>query len=264
MRSSSVPRGLISLSLAAASLLPAPSASGQNVTSSLAPAERALVSAGDTHNAEALALLERIVNINSGTMNFAGVRQVGDILRARLDSLGFATRWVDGASFHRGGHLVAEHRGPVPKLLLIGHLDTVFKPASAFQRGERLSDSTARGPGVTDMKGGDVIIVYALRALRDAGLLDRMNIVVVYDGDEEESGAALEAARRTLVDAAKGAAVAIGFEDGAADPRTAVISRRGASSWTLRTTGEPGHSSQIFRRDIGAGAVFEASRILNE
>ncbi|HTI64677.1 MAG TPA: M20/M25/M40 family metallo-hydrolase [Gemmatimonadaceae bacterium] len=218
----------------------------------------------DTHNPAALALLERIVDINSGTMNVAGVRRVGDVLRAQFDSLGFETHWVDGTAFHRAGHLVAEHRGPGPKILLIGHLDTVFEPSSPFQRFERLNDSTARGPGVIDMKGGDVIMLYALRAIADAGALDKMNIVAVFDGDEEEAGTPLEAARRALVDAARGARAAIGFEDGAADPRTAVISRRSAGSWTVRTSGQPAHSSQIFKPTVGAGAVYEAARIVHE
>jgi glutamate carboxypeptidase len=191
------------------------------------------------------------------------VRQVGDALRAQLDSLGFATRWIDGASFGRAGHLVAEHAGPGPKLVLVGHLDTVFEPTSPFQRFERLDDSTARGPGVIDMKGGDVVIVYALRALKDAGVLDRMNVTVVYDGDEEDAGAPLAEARRALIEASKGAAAVLGFEDGAGDPRTAVVSRRGAASWTLRTTGTPAHSSQIFKPEVGAGAVYEAARVLN-
>ena len=229
----------------------------------LSTAERAVTRAVDAHNREALALLQRIVNINSGTMNFAGVRKVADALRPSLESLGFTAKWVEGAAFKRAGHLVAEHPGPGPKLLLIGHLDTVFEPTSPFQKWERLSDSTARGPAVIDMKGGDVIIVFALRALQDAGLLEQMHIVVVFDGDEEDAGTPHSAARRTLVDAARGASAAIGFEDGAGDPHTAVISRRGATNWSLKTTGVSGHASQIFRADIGAGAVFEAARILN-
>jgi glutamate carboxypeptidase len=231
---------------------------------SLSKVERKIVSAVDRHNDAALELLIRVVNINSGTMNFAGVRQVGDVFRAQFDSLGFTTRWVDGSSFGRAGHLVAEHPGPGPKLLLIGHLDTVFPPESPFQKFERLDDSTARGPGVIDMKGGDVIVVYALRALKEAGLLDKMNIVVVFVGDVEDSGSPLSEARRALTDAAQGAAAALGFEDGAADPRTAVISRRSAGSWLLKSTGTPAHSSQIFTPSVGAGAVFEASRVLDE
>lgn len=228
----------------------------------LTATERSIVRAVDAHRDESLALLERLVNINSGTMNFAGVRQVADALRPHFDSLGFTTRWVDGSAFHRAGHLVAEHPGPGPKILLIGHLDTVFEPSSPFQRFERLDDSTARGPGVIDMKGGDVILLYALRALSDAGRLAKMNVTVVFDGDEEEAGTPVSAARQTLVDAATGARYALGFEDGAADPKTAVISRRSAGSWTLRTTGHPAHSSQIFKPEVGAGAVYEAARIL--
>jgi len=203
------------------------------------------------------------VNINSGTMNFEGVRKVGDAFRAELDALGFSTKWVDGAGFKRAGHLVAERNGRGPRILLIGHLDTVFEPRSPFQKFERLTDSTARGPGIIDMKGGDVIIVEALRALKAAGVLDGLSITVVMHGDEEDAGAPLDAARATLTDAAKRSQIALGFEDGSGDPHTAVISRRSAGSWTLTTTGTPGHSSQIFRDDIGAGALYEASRILD-
>jgi glutamate carboxypeptidase len=239
-------------------------ADAQNSGATLSATERTLVKSVDAHNANALALLIKIVNINSGTMNFAGVRQVADVLSAQLDSLGFRTRWVDGAPFHRAGHLVAEHPGSGPKLLLIGHLDTVFEPDNPFQKFERLDDSTARGPGVIDMKGGDVIIVYALRALKDAKQLDKMNITIVFDGDEEESGTPLELARATLVEAAKGATAALGFEDGSGDPKTAMTSRRGAGSWSLISSGTPSHSGQIFTPEVGAGAVFESARVLNE
>ena len=240
------------------------SARAQKSAASLTAAERTVVRAVDSHNAAALALLERVVNINSGSLNLAGVRRVGDIFRAQYDSLGFTTRWVDGAAFHRAGHLVAEHKGPGPKLLLIGHLDTVFEPGNPFQKFRMIDDSTATGPGIIDMKGGDIIALYALRALKDAGQLDKMNVTVVYHGDEEESGSPLSLARRTLMDAAAGATAALGFEDGAGDPRTAIISRRGDDSWTLRTTGLPAHSSQIFTQEVGAGAVFEGARILDQ
>ena len=242
----------------------APRVLAQSAPTALSVDERAVVRYVDADNARALALLQRIVDINSGTMNFAGVRRVADVLRAELDSLGFTTRWVDGAPFRRAGHLVAEHPGPGPKLLLIGHLDTVFEPSSPFQKFERLDDSTARGPGVIDMKGGDVIIVAALRALKQAGVLPRLNVTIVYHGDEEDAGTPLTEARRTLLEAARGAAAAIGFEDGPGDPHLAVISRRGDESWTLRTTGTPAHSSQIFQKEVGAGAVYEATRVLSE
>src|SRR3954453_1570833 len=98
---------------------------------------RAITTYVDAHNTEALALLERVVNINSGTLNFNGVREVGRIFRAELDGLGFATAWVDGAAWQRAGHLVAERPGSAPgapRVVLIGHLDTVFEPDSPFQK----------------------------------------------------------------------------------------------------------------------------------
>jgi glutamate carboxypeptidase len=224
--------------------------------------ERAMASFVDANNDEALRLLERVVNINSGTQNFEGVREVGRIFRAELDALGFTTEWVDGASFQRAGHLVAHHPGPSPKILLIGHLDTVFERDSPFQKFERLDANFARGPGICDMKGGDVIIIQALKALRSVGLLDAMNISVVMTGDEEAAGRPLVRAREALVAAAQGAAVAIGFENGDGDPSHAVVARRGTTSWELRVTATTGHSSQIFSKELGAGAAYEAARVL--
>jgi glutamate carboxypeptidase len=225
--------------------------------------ERAIVASADAGNADALALLERVVNINSGTMNFAGVREVGAVFRGELDALGFTTRWIDGAAFKRAGHLVAERAGTGPRVLLIGHLDTVFEADSPFQRFERLDHRTGRGPGIIDMKGGDVVMIHALKALKAANALDRLDLKVVMTGDEELSGEPLSAARAALVEAAKGRAIALGFENGPGDPRTAVVARRGASGWELRVTAKSGHSSQIFRPDMGAGAIFEAARILD-
>src|SRR6478672_11197403 len=148
------------LCLAAAAALQTPSS-----------AERSIASAVDAGNADALALLERAVNINSGTHNFPGVRAVGDLFRREFDALGFKTSWVDGSGFKRAGHLIAEHPGKGPRTVLIGHLDTVFEPDSPFQKFEKVDAKTAKGPGIIDMKGGDVIILAALKALKSAGTL---------------------------------------------------------------------------------------------
>ncbi|MEZ5316126.1 MAG: M20/M25/M40 family metallo-hydrolase [Vicinamibacterales bacterium] len=240
--------------------LAAPAGAGQ---SGLTAAERAMAAWVDEHAEEGIALLERVVNINSGTQNLAGVRRVGDVFRAEFEALGFETEWADGASVHRAGHLIARHRANGPKLLLIGHLDTVFEPDSPFQTFERLPGDKARGPGVIDMKGGDVVILQALKALRAAGRLDALNIVVVMTGDEEAAGRPLAQARAALVAEAQGAAAAIGFEDGDGQRDHAVIARRGTTGWALEVTGTPGHSSQIFKPELGAGAIFEAARILD-
>ena len=229
----------------------------------LSAQERAMAEFVDANADQAIALLERVVNINSGTQNLEGVRRVGDVFRAELDGLGFQTAWVDGSSWGRAGHLVARHPGSGQTLLLIGHLDTVFEPDSPFQRFERVDANTAKGPGVIDMKGGDVIILQALKALQSIGLLESMNVTVVFTGDEEAPGRPLARARAALVEAAQGAAAAIGFEDGDGHPDHGVIARRGTTSWRLTVTGTPGHSSQVFSEELGAGAIYETARILD-
>jgi glutamate carboxypeptidase len=229
---------------------------------SLSEVEARLAEEIDRRQPQALALLERAVNINSGSLNFAGVREVGELFDNALADIGLETRWVDGAAFDRSGHLVAEHGTSGPHILLIGHLDTVFEPDSPFQRFERRG-TRARGPGVIDMKGGNVVIVEALAALKAVGVLDELQITVVMTGDEESSGRPLSLARQALLDAARAADVALGFEDGDGDPATAVIARRGYTGWHLEVSATPAHSSLIFRDDVGAGAVFEAARILD-
>lgn len=227
--------------------------------------EQRMLSHIDETNDDAIELLIKTININSGSMNFDGVKEVGDVLMAEFDALGFETRWEDGAAFNRAGHLVAEHigGGNGPKIMLIGHLDTVFEPDSPFQIFEMVNDSVARAPGIADMKGGNVIILQALSALKAVGELDDMNIIVVMTGDEELSGKPLNLSKKALIDAAKWADISIGFENGDGNPGTANVSRRGSIGWALNVTGKPAHSSQVFREDIGAGAIYEISRILN-
>ena len=227
------------------------------------PVEAVIVTHVKNDHQRALALLKETVEINSGTMNFAGVRKVGAVFEREFKALGFSTQWLDGKPFNRAGHLVAQYGTRGPKILLIGHLDTVFAEDSPFQNMHMIGSDKASGPGVTDMKGGDVIIIHALRALRAAGQLDRMSIRVVLTGDEENSGEPSALSKQALLEAGDWADIAIGFEDGDGDPKTAAISRRGASGWQLEVKGRPAHSSQIFQPDVGDGAIFEAARILD-
>jgi len=227
------------------------------------PVENAIVAHVKADHERSLALLRETVDINSGTMNFAGVRQVGVVFERELKALGFSTQWVDGASSHRAGDLVASRGERGPKVLLIGHIDTVFAADSPFQKLQIRADGMASGPGSIDMKGGDVIMIHALRALRDSGQLEKLSVRVVLMGDEENRGEPMAVATKPLLEAGAWADIALGFEDGDGDPKHAAISRRGASSWELEVTGKPAHSSQIFQPEIGDGAIFEAARILD-
>jgi glutamate carboxypeptidase len=219
----------------------------------------------DDRTAAATTLLKTAVNINSGTMNFEGVKKVGDLFAEELKKLGFETRWSPGDSFHRAGHLIAMHKGKGKgkKILLIGHLDTVFESDNQFQTWIMINDSIVSGPGVSDMKGGDVIIILAMQALQDVGLLDDLSIEIIMMGDEEMCGEPLSLSRKDIVEAAQWADVALGFEDGDGRPNTALVSRRGSSDWTLTVKGTAAHSSQIFTDAVGSGAIFETARILN-
>ncbi|MEZ4585036.1 MAG: M20/M25/M40 family metallo-hydrolase [Gemmatimonadales bacterium] len=230
----------------------------------LDPRERRLLAAVDAGTGQAISLLEQLVELNSGTLNFEGVRAVGELLGTGFRELGFMTRWVSGDAWGRAGHLIAEWHGDGrgPRILLIGHLDTVFEKDSPFQAFQRIAGDSARGPGITDMKGGDVVMLLALRALKDAGLLDQLQITAVFTGDEEDSGDPIALARRDLIAAADWADVAIGFENGPPEPHVAVVARRGSTSWVLRASGQASHSSQVFKPSVGSGAIYELARVL--
>jgi glutamate carboxypeptidase len=241
------------------------SLSAQATSAILSDTEQRMVDFIEATNTAALELLIESVNINSGTMNLAGVREVGELFSREFAALEFTVEWLDGADFDRAGHLVARYRGSEAqvKLLLIGHLDTVFEPDSPFQTYTRVDDDHATGPGIADMKGGNVIMLRALAALREVGALEQLDITVVLTGDEELSGRPLALSKRALVDAAQYADIAIGFENGDGDYRTANVARRGSSGWSLSVSGTPAHSSQVFREDIGSGAIYEVARILH-
>ncbi len=231
--------------------------------SPISPVEQRVMDHVDAHTEEAIRLLETTVNINSGTMNLEGVQEAGRVFESEFSALGFETSWVPMDTVERAGHLVAERKGSRgKKILLIGHIDTVFETDSPFQRFERMG-SMAAGPGVEDMKGGIVVIIYALKALDSVGALEDTTIRVVLTGDEEDTGDPLDISRGPLLEAAQASDVALGFEGGVGGTGTATVARRGFTGWELEVKGKAGHSSLIFKEDFGSGAIYEVSRILN-
>ncbi len=226
--------------------------------------ERKIIEKVKSLDEASLSFLEKVVNINSGTLNLKGVKEVGDIFDSAFQEIGFQTEWIDmPVEMNRAGHLFASIDGNKgKKLLLIGHLDTVFEENSPFQAFERINDSIAYGPGANDMKGGDVVVLYALKALADLNLLKKANITVAFTGDEESTGKPLSISRKELIEAGKKADIALGFEN-ATGFDNATIARRGASGWSVEVKGKRAHSSGVFNERIGAGAIFEMSRILN-
>lgn len=235
------------------------------------PAERKMVAAVQADHDRNVKLLEAMVRVNSGTMNFKGVEQVGQMVRAELEPLGFTVRWSPMAAVNRAGHIVATHKGDGHgvRMLLIGHLDTVFEPDSPFQNWTLKGNDIVEGPGVNDMKGGDVAMIAALRAMHAAGTLKNADITVVMTGDEEKPGAPLAVDRKDLLDAGHASDVALEFEalarsEGATGQDVGSIARRSSNSWVVRAHAKSGHSSQVCKPAAGCGAIYELARIIDE
>ena len=225
--------------------------------------EKKIIKQVNLNQEEAILFLEKVININSGTLNKKGVRKVGDVFMKSFDEINFYTKWIEmPKEMNRAGHFFAFKNGiKGKKLLLIGHLDTVFEENSPFQTFER-KDTIAYAPGGNDMKGGNVVMLYALKALDQLGLLENSNITIAMTGDEESTGKPLSISRKDLIEAAKKSDIALGFEN-STGYNNATIARRGASGWSVTSSGKRAHSAGIFRDSVGAGAIFEISRILN-
>jgi glutamate carboxypeptidase len=252
----------VSLALAIAALCGIPVASAAG----LSPVEKRIVAEVKAHSAEAIALLEQSANINSGTLSLQGVRDVGKLFRQQFDQLGFKTSWIEmPPEMRRAGHLVATRDGTRGKrLLLIGHLDTVYEADSKVPKWSRQGERV-RGQGVNDMKGGDVVVIEALRALQRVGALDNASIAVMFTGDEEEPGNPKSISRRDIVEMAKRSDIALSFENTILDKdgqATATVGRRATAYFELGVTGRQGHSMGVFGKG-GYGAVYEAARILD-
>ena len=228
--------------------------------------EREIVKQVEQNMPQALKEIEQAVNINSGSLNIEGVKKVGALASEQLKAIGFEVEWLDGSAFNRAGHVLATHESNDPdaiKILMIGHLDTVFAQHDNFTTYKQIDEHTASGPGVADMKGGNTIIITALKSLQALNLLENVSVKVLLTGDEESSGRPLSLSKKAIVDGAIWADVALGFENGDNNIKTAMAARRGYTGWTLNVTANAAHSSQIFSDNVGYGAIYEASRILN-
>lgn len=227
--------------------------------------EKKIIEYISSHIDESEQLLIESVNINSGTLNIDGVKKVGAIYRKELDKIGFVTEWVNlPDSLKRAGHLVATVKGTQGKrLFLLGHLDTVFELDMAFTPYTKLNDSTATGQGVNDMKGGNVVMISALKALGSLGLLKNTHIIAYFTGDEESSGHPHAVARKDFIERARTTEIALGFE-GAEGLHTVAVARRGIGGWVLNVDARTGHSAGVFGNSVGYGAIYETARIINE
>ena len=202
--------------------------------------------------------LKAIVNIDSGTFTKAGIDRVGAYLQERFTDFGFSTSFDRQAQY--GDNLVATHKGSNPtgpRLLLIGHIDTVFSEGEATRRPFTIKRSNgktiATGPGVLDMKSGVLIGMYGLHLLIQAREAAYQSATFICNSDEEIGS---PSSRPLIQELARQADAVLVFEPGRAE-ETVVSSRRGCGQYRVEVQGLSAHAGVEPQR--GRNAILELS-----
>jgi glutamate carboxypeptidase len=188
-----------------------------------------------TREKEMLGLLERLVNIDSGSAFKKGIDACGEIISRELEKLGFLVSIVPEAE--AGNHLRAERAGEgVERLFLSAHLDTVFPEGTAAAKPFRIENGLAYGPGVGDIKGGVVEMLFALEALRRLSI-PTPPIMVFLTGDEETGSVR---GRPHIEEIARQCSRVLVMEPSSA-PGALAVRRWGLGSFTMTIHGKAAH-----------------------
>ncbi|CAI9007733.1 M20/M25/M40 family metallo-hydrolase [Pseudomonas chlororaphis] len=205
------------------------------------------------YQGDALKLLERLVNIDSGSGYEAGLNQVSDIAIAELKKLGASIEKVpNGAA--GGNHVLATLKGTgKARILLMAHMDTVFKEGTAAERPFRIQDGRAYGPGVMDDKGGIVAGIYALKVLDNLKFKDYAQITFLLDASEETGS---EIATDLIKKTAKAHDVTLNLEPGRPADGL-VVWRKGSATALVEVKGKAAHAGVA--PELGHNAAMEAA-----
>ena len=207
----------------------------------------------ERYQGEALALLERLVNIDSGSGYEKGLTQVRDIAVDELKKLGARIETFPSTP-DTGTNVVATFTGTgKAKILLMAHTDTVFKEGTAAARPFHVKDGRAYGPGVMDDKGGIVIGLYALKILHDLGFKDYAQITFLLDTNEETGSAGTSA---LIEKVARQHDVTLNLEPGRVADGL-VIWRKGSATVKVEVKGKTAHAGVA--PDSGRNAAMEAA-----
>ena len=194
--------------------------------------------------------LRALVDIDSGSYTPAGVAAVADQLQSRFEALGAEVERVPGEAL--GPQLVARLRGSgAGRVLLIGHMDTVFPVGEVAERPFAVRDGQAFGPGVLDMKSGLLVGLYALRLLRDAGEAPFAELTFICNSDEEIGS---PESRSLIRREAERADVALVLEP-TSDVERTTVARKGVGMYRLAVTGLSAHAGVEPKK--GRSAVVE-------
>jgi glutamate carboxypeptidase len=224
----------------------------------LSPAEQQMLDWVDAHQEQLLVELTEHVSVNTGTDNIEGIDRYRDMLASDLQELGFATRreaagpipvlTCDGGSVSVADNLVATRKGSSPqRILLNGHMDTVFSATDDFQTLSVDPDGTLHGPGVLDMKGGIVVMLNALRALSAVGFLEEANITILFNSDEEIGSLG---SRALIEELAAQHDMGLVFEGTRENRMTR--SRKGLGQVRFKVTGRESHAGASHEQGVSA------------
>lgn len=233
----------LALALALTALAPA----------AMAEPHKAIQADAEQYKDEALKLLEGLVNIDSGSGYVPGLTKVSDIAIEELKKLGATIELVPNTP-EASNHVVATLKGTgKAKILLMAHMDTVFKEGSAAERPFHIKDGRAYGPGVMDDKGGIVAAIYALKVLHNLKFTDYAQITVLLDASEETgSGVATELIKKT----AKEHDVTLNLEPGRPADGL-VVWRKGSATALVEVKGKASHAGVA--PELGRNAATEVA-----
>jgi len=184
-----------------------------------------------------LELIEKLVNIDSGSYDKEGVDQVGNLLIKQYETLDFVVERHENK--HHGDNLVLQHKDARnPKVLIIAHMDTVFPKGTAKERPFSIKDGRAYGPGVVDMQSSLASVLYAVKALHKANNEAYKNVQIILNSDEEIGS---PTSRELIEQLSKDKQYALVMESGRANGAI-VSARRGGGGYTLTVKGKASHS----------------------
>ncbi len=200
-----------------------------------------------------IGLLEKLVNIDSGSMNKNGVDKIGGILKDKYEEMGFLSEEV--SENVQGNHLVLRHKNASqPEIMTVSHLDTVFGEGEAVKRPFTIRGNRAYGPGVMDMKGSHVALLYAIKALQEKGIDSFENVELLLTSDEEIGS---PTSRKLIEARTEGKKYALITEPARQDG-SLVSARRGAGEYTLTVTGKAAHAG--VQPEAGRSAIEELAQ----
>ena len=184
-----------------------------------------------------LELIEKIVNIDSGSYDKEGIDQVGNVLIEQYEKLGFTVERHENKN--HGDNLVLQHKeAKDPKVLILAHMDTVFPKGTAEERPFSIKDGRAYGPGVVDMQSSLVSVIYAIKGLQEENNDAYKNVQIVLNSDEEIGS---PTSRELIEQLSEGKQYALVMESGRANGAI-VSARRGGGGYTLTVKGKAAHS----------------------